>query len=133
MTDLKIKPVPQILTNPLIPTYPPIGRRQLTRFIIPIHYRNEILNIQDVSHLEGCEKYTYIHLKNGRHVLSSYHIGKFKNILLSHGFYVTHKSFLINLDFIQSVTTNHEIIMKNGLKVPIARRRKTEFFNQFIN
>ena len=61
--------------------------------------------------------------------MSSYNIGKFKNLLNNNGFFQTHKSHLINLSFLQAYSNEGTISLSNGDSVPLSKTRKADFLN----
>jgi two-component system LytT family response regulator len=95
--------------------------------VIPCSDKYEIVAIDQLMYCEGSDKYTYIHVSDGRKILSSYYIGKYKTMLANYNFFVCHKSYIVNLAFVQSLNSSDMIIMSNGKEVPLARRRKVEF------
>ncbi len=97
--------------------------------IIPSHDKYEVVKISEISYCEGSDRYTYVFTTDGRKIISSQNLGKFKTMLSESNFFVTHKSFVVNLGEVKSLTTDDEVILANGSKVPIARRRKQEFIN----
>jgi two-component system LytT family response regulator len=97
------------------------------KLVIPSNNGYDIVFIKDILCFEGFEKYTYIHVKDGRKILSSNNIGKYKDILENHGFFVCHKSYIVNMNFIKSISAEDDIILVNDFKAPLARRRKNEF------
>jgi two-component system, LytTR family, response regulator len=97
------------------------------KLVIPSNEGYEIVIIKDILCFEGTDKYTYIHVNDGRKILSSNNIGKYKNLLESNGFFVCHKSYIVNMKFIRTLTTDDDIVLSNNFKVPLARRRKIEF------
>jgi two-component system, LytTR family, response regulator len=97
------------------------------KLVIPSNEGYEVVMIKDIICVEGSEKYSYIYVNDGRKILSSNYIGKYKNMLENLGFFVCHKSYIVNMDFVKSVNNEDDIIMSNNVKVPLARRRKLEF------
>lgn len=97
------------------------------KLVVPGIDGYEVIKIKNILCFEGTEKYTMIHVDDGRKVLSSSNVGKYKNLFDNHGFFVCHKSYVVNIKFIKTITQDDEIIMTNDLKIHIARRRKMEF------
>jgi len=98
------------------------------KIVIPCSDRYEFVDIEQIILCESSDKYTYIYVKDGRKILSSQYLGLFKTMLEHHGYFVPHKSFIINLKYVSSLTHEDEIIMKFvPIKVPLARRRKSDF------
>jgi two-component system LytT family response regulator len=101
---------------------------QYQKIVIPCVDRYEFVDINQILFCEGNDKYTNIYVKDGRKILSSFYIGKFKSMLVDHGFYITHKSYIVNLSFVKTLTSDDEITLNHAdFRIPLARRRKTDF------
>ena len=105
---------------------------QDTKVVIPGAQTYDFIKIKDIIRCEGWQKYTKIHLVNQSCIVSSYSIGVFKEMLGSYGFFNTHKSHLINTKLIKQYLKEGTVIMEDGSKVPIARRKKEEFMEKVI-
>lgn len=98
------------------------------KIVIPCHDRYEFIDIKEIILCESTDKYTYIYVSDGRKILSSQYLGIFKKILEGEDFFVPHKSYVINMTYIISLTLEDEIIIKSiDIKIPLARRRKVDF------
>ncbi len=106
---------------------------QNTKVAIPGGDAYDFVEISDIVRCEGWNKYTKVFLKNGKTIVSSYYIGLFKEMLENYGFYTTHKSHLINTNYISRYLKEGVIIMSDESQVPLARRRKDEFLNSIIS
>lgn len=101
------------------------------KLVIPSTDRYEFVDIDQIVLCESSDKYTYIYTEGGLKILSSQYLGWYKTLLEPYGFFVPHKSYIINLKYINSLTHDDEIILKKlNIRVPLARRRKTEFLQQ---
>jgi len=98
------------------------------KIVIPCSDRYEFIDVDQIVLCESSDKYTFIYVNDGRKILSSQYLGNFKTMLEEHGFFVPHKSYVVNTKYISSLTHEDEILMKSvSVKVPLARRRKAEF------
>lgn len=84
----------------------------------------------EVIKCEGLHSYTRIVLKNKKEVISSNNIGEIEKLLKGNGFFCPHKSYIINLTEIHKYSNEGVIYLKDGTYVPLARRRKSEFFKK---
>jgi two-component system, LytTR family, response regulator len=86
----------------------------------------EILNTNHLIRFEGCQAYVKVYKENGSSMVSTEKLQdvviKMKSI-----FYQCHKSHVINLEKVVSYNKNGFILLSNGDKVPVARRRKSAF------
>jgi len=93
-------------------------------------YRHVV--VADIEHCEGWQKYTRIHCSDGNEIVSSYHLGHYGDLLEPYKFYLCHKSHLINTTAIESYHKDGYVIMKSGKKIPVSRRRRTEFLTDVM-
>ena len=94
--------------------------------------KHEFVKIAHIIRCEGWQKYSKIYLQNGTCIVSSYNIGFFKEMLESKGFYSVHKSHLINQYHIKSYQKAGIVVLSDGSEVPVARRKKEDFYQTFI-
>lgn len=91
----------------------------------------EFINIDKIIRCEGLQKCTRVVTIERSDIVSSYNIGKFKELLKSDGFFSCHRSHYINLKFIKKYTLEGYIYFtENSKPVPLARRRKSDFLRQ---
>jgi two-component system LytT family response regulator len=90
------------------------------------------LSLKQITHIEGERNYSYIHLANGNKELSSKNLAYFEDILLDKNFYRSHRSYLINRFHIKEIADGH-FILKNGMEIPISRRKETEAETWFFS
>ncbi len=82
--------------------------------------------IDEIMRLEGDRNYTNFHLTKNRKYLSSKTLKEYEEILGEKGFVRVHKSHMVNSAFVNSVTADGRIMMKDGTDVEISRRRFSE-------
>ena len=98
-----------------------------TRLIIPTFQTLELIDAHDIISIKAFENYSRIYLTDNRIYTSTLSFGKFVDMLQTFNFFQCHKSYIVNLDQIVRYFKNGEIEMTEGLKVPVARRRKEAF------
>jgi len=108
------------------------GKDQSKKIAIPSQNEYEFVEISQIVHCEGWEKYTKIHLNDGRTLVSSYNVGRFRENLQEYGFYSCHKSHLINKSHIKKYSTEGILVLSTGKSVPVSRRKRDEFMELFI-
>ncbi|MCB0635350.1 MAG: response regulator transcription factor [Lewinella sp.] len=106
---------------------------QDTRVAIPGAQAYDFIRIADIIRCEGWQKYTRIYLRDGSMIVSSYNIGVFKEMLSSYGFYVTHKSHLINTKLITRYLKEGLVVMQDGAQVPVSRRKRDDFIAEVLD
>jgi two-component system, LytTR family, response regulator len=83
------------------------------------------LPLKQISHIEGDRNYSYIYLSNGSRELSSKHLAFFEDVLSDKNFFRSHRSFIVNRYHIGSLEHDH-FVLKNGMNIPISRRKRSE-------
>lgn len=106
--------------------------KQDARIAIPGHQSYDFITVNDIVRCEGEQKYTNIYLMDGSKILSSYNIGRYKEMLEPYDFFSTHKSHLINVNHISKYLMDGTIIMKDNSQVPVSRRRKDLFLSEIL-
>jgi two-component system LytT family response regulator len=99
---------------------------------IGIHNNKGIdyVDINTISYFEATNRYTRIVTENLTY-LSSYNIGKFKEIMDGYDFYQVHRSYIVNLHHIKRYESSGIIIMRDGNQVPVSRNLRDDFLKQF--
>lgn len=90
---------------------------------------------EDILYFEADGVYTNVHMANGKTELICKTLKHFADQLTDKPlFYKPHRSYLINLKFMNEVVKKDglQVIMKNNKSIPIARDRKEEFM-QMVN
>jgi two-component system LytT family response regulator len=106
--------------------------KQDAKIAIPGNQNYDFVSVNDIVRCEGEQKYTYIYLLGDKRILSSYNIGRYKDILSNYGFFTTHKSHLINIRHIDKYHMDGTLTMIDGSEVPVSRRRKEVFINEVM-
>lgn len=90
------------------------------------------INIQDIIRCEAEDNYTHIHLSNGGKITASRTIKTYEDMLVAVNFYRVHKSHLINLNFMKKFVKGDGgyLIMDDGMKIEVSRRRRPAFMEQ---
>ncbi|MBL0112724.1 MAG: LytTR family transcriptional regulator DNA-binding domain-containing protein [Saprospiraceae bacterium] len=72
--------------------------------------------------------------KNGERILTSQNLKLFEEILPETVFLRIHQSFIINTTYLKKIIRDNGDFaeLKDGIKVPIARRRKEDLFKLTI-
>lgn len=96
---------------------------------IPTFEGVEYLNTENIIRCEGIQKCSRVITEDRKDIISSYSIGNFAELLIPFGFELVHRSHLINLQKVKRYTREGYIHLSNDSRVPLARRKKTEFLN----
>jgi len=103
------------------------------RLLIPTFQTFELVKVSDIISIKAFENYSRIYLTENRMYTSTQAFGKYVALLQHYNFYQCHKSYVVNLDRIVRYHKNGEIEMSDGIKIPVARRRKEEFLKNLTS
>jgi two-component system LytT family response regulator len=95
------------------------------KLVLPQQNGTLRLPLKQITHIESERNYSYIHLLNGNRELSSKNLAYFDDVLIEKDFYRSHRSYLVNRFHIK-VLTDGNFVLKNGIEIPISRRKQTE-------
>lgn len=95
------------------------------KLAVPFQNGFRMIDYRDILWCEADENYTHICLASGENILVSQTLGRIEESLPKEFFFRVHKSYLINLDHVQSYTRNdgYQVMMTNGKSIPVAFRR----------
>lgn len=110
-----------------------LEEQKIKKIVVPVSEGNLFIDLNDITHLKAEGSYVNIFLKDGNKVLVSKNIKDYENQLTAEeGFFRTHRSFLVNVKYIKSVSADStEATLINNQTISIARERKSEF-GQFL-
>lgn len=80
----------------------------------------------EIVRCEALGSYTKFYATNARTYMTSKILGEYEELLMPHGFIRTHKSHLVNRQFISYLDHEGFIMLKDDTKVEVSRRRKEE-------
>lgn len=101
----------------------------LKRIIINTLQETKLLELYDINYIEADNAYSMIYtLENKKIICSQRSIKDYEEMLKDKGFFRCHKSYLVNLSHISGLNKREggELILKNQVQIPVARRRKEE-------
>jgi DNA-binding LytR/AlgR family response regulator len=88
------------------------------------HNKPISISVEDIYYLEYCHRHILYHTKN--RVIET--TGVFSNAykeLIPYGFYQVHQGYIVNMSKIYDFK-DYDIILDNGMKVPVSVRKKSE-------
>lgn len=88
-----------------------------------------MIDLSNIIRLEADKAYTTFYMKDGEQHIVAKNLGMYENLLPPHYFFRIHFSHIINLNYVKIYLKQDggQVILSNGKKLPIARRRKEEF------
>lgn len=93
---------------------------------IPSINKVDLIKIDDIIFCKSDGRYTSFFLKNNEEIIACKNLGQFEDILDDTLFFRIHHSYIINLNYLISITkkTGYYCEMTNNINLPIAKRRQ---------
>ncbi len=106
-----------------------VRSRKLDKITLKSQEGMVFLSIDQIVHLESDGSYTTFHLLNNERHLIARPMRDFEDLLPPEDFFKLHQSHLVNLAYVKKILREDggSVLMADGARVPIARRRKDEF------
>ncbi len=103
-----------------------------TRITLSSGHEILLVNTDDIIRIEASNNYSHFYFTNRPKLIVSKTLKEFEDQLVNHNFFRIHQSHLINLLHVESVQTldGGYVLMKQGHKAEISRRRKAEFLQK---
>lgn len=89
----------------------------------------------DIIRIETYGNYSFVFLTGGERLLVSRNLKEFEEMLPEPDFFRIHQSHIVNTRFVKKVIKEDgdQVVMTDGMKIPVSRRRKEEFLNVVLN
>lgn len=93
----------------------------------------QFVGLDDIIYCESQDNYTQFFLTTGQRVMVSKTIKYFEELLDENRFFRVHRSHIINLKYIDKYVKGEGgyIVMKQGNRIPVSRRKKEAFLQLF--
>lgn len=102
-----------------------------TKLVIPYDGGLIFSEYSKVLRLEGETGYTRIFFTDGTNILSAYNIGYYYGMLNKKIFFQTHKSHIINVNYITRYLNEGIIELEGKHQVPLSRNKRGDFLGIF--
>jgi two-component system, LytTR family, response regulator len=91
-----------------------------------------VLRLDNIVRFESDENYTKVHLNDKQIIMVTRTLKDFDELLNDSGFCRVHNSHIVNLNYVASLEKGviGQIVLIDGIKVPISSRRKDYFINR---
>lgn len=88
-----------------------------------------LVNIDDIIHIAADSNYSVFFLANKDKITVSKVLKEYEEILPDNQFVRIHKSSIVNLNYVKEYNSRNglEVILKNGEKIAVSRRRASDF------
>jgi two-component system LytT family response regulator len=94
--------------------------------VIPMRDGDRHLPVADIVRCEADRNYTVFHLRRGERVMSSRTLNSYEEFLADNDFVRVHRSHIVNRSHVRSVGALDDLLMDDGSKVEISRRRRSQ-------
>ena len=87
------------------------------------------VHIHEIVRLQSDDNYTIFYLNGGNKIIASKTIKSFESMFIPFNFFRVHRSHIINLNYIKKFIKGDSahLIMDDGVKIEVSRRRKGSF------
>ncbi|MCI5054951.1 MAG: LytTR family DNA-binding domain-containing protein [Flavobacteriales bacterium] len=94
-----------------------------------------VLSPSQIVYCEAKSSYTVFHCSDQQEIISTTTLKEFDESLSDIGFFRIHKSYLLNLDFVESMVKSPDLSIKlsTGIVLPISKSRKDFFLSALEN
>lgn len=101
-----------------------------SKIVLPTAEMYHIHAINEIEYCRAEDNYTYFHFINGTSLLVSKSLKEYDDLLSEHQFFRVHKTFLINLMYLDRINKRDGgfAVMRSSMEIPISMRKKTELF-----
>jgi two-component system LytT family response regulator len=123
-SDAQLENLAQFIQNP---------KKVNDKIAVPTSDGFVLVSLQDIVYCKANGNYTEFHLTNNKHLLSSYTLKQYHELLVEQNFFRAHRSFLINLAHVKMYRRGEggTIIMNDGSEIELSRQNKEAFFQLF--
>lgn len=90
-------------------------------------------NPNQIIRLEAESNYTRFFFTDKKPLIVAKTLGEYEELLVPHGFLRTHRTHLVNRNYVQSFQPEGFLLMKDNSRVEISRRRKDEVLETLKN
>ena len=108
------------------------ARPLLTRIILSTTEGYYPVKLDDIIYCKADDSYTHFYLRNNKHYIVSKNLREYADLFSGHNFFRVHKSFMVNLDQVESIkkADGVTIVMSNSHEIPLSLRKKEEFLQK---
>ncbi|WP_316812430.1 LytTR family DNA-binding domain-containing protein [Pedobacter heparinus] len=104
-------------------------RNEIRKISLPNGQGYSLVNIDDIIHIAADSNYSIFYFANKDKITVSKVLKEYEEILPDNQFVRIHKSSIVNLNYLKEYNSKNglEVILKNGEKIAVSRRRASDF------
>lgn len=105
------------------------SRNELRKISLPNGQGYTLVDIDEIVHIEAESNYSTFYFQNKEKITVSKSLKEYEELLPDHQFIRVHKSTIVNLNYLAEYNSKNgmELILKNGEKIAVSRRRASDF------
>lgn len=104
-----------------------------SKLILSLHDSFQVIDLEELIFCESDKGYTTFHCIDGKKYVVSKTLKEFEERLVASHFIRPHKSYIVNLKFIDKYEKSGVIYLHNGRNIPVAFRKREHFITTFLN
>ena len=130
LEDIRREELFQSLVRSLDSSHDPQQNKKITLKTAESIY---VITLKDITHCESDRSYSKFYMTDGKMIMVSKPLKEYEGILCENSFVRTHKSYLVNFNFIERFDRSKggSVVLKNGEVIPVAYRKKNDLLNMF--
>lgn len=107
-------------------------RGKSSKIALPSAERIDFVDVQHINYCRGDNNYTHVQLHDRQSIIVSKTLKEFEELLTEHGFFRTHQSWLVNLQYVISFIRKDGgyALMKDGTQIPVTQQRRKAFLQR---
>lgn len=103
-----------------------------SQLILSLQDSYQVINLNELLFCESDKGYTSFYCTDNKKYVVSKTLKEFEEPLIKANFIRTHRSFMVNLKFIDKYDKSGEIHLTNGKIIPVSFRKKESFLEAFL-
>jgi two-component system LytT family response regulator len=112
-----------------------LDHKKVRKLSLPNGQGYTVVDLDHIMHIEADSNYSIFHLNDSENITVSRVLKEYEEILPESQFVRVHKSSIVNLNYLLEYNSKNglELILKNGEKIAVSRRRASDFQDKVRN
>ena len=100
------------------------GKNRRITLRLQDHY--QLIDFDDIKYCQSDAGYTTFFLKDGKKTMVSKSLSEYEKLLPADEFLRTHQSYIVNISFVEKLTKEGFVVLKDKTSIPVSVRKKEE-------
>lgn len=107
--------------------------KEIGTLCLPLGKEYVFIHPTEIKYIESEGSYANFHLNDGNSYMVSKNLKHIEGLVNPEVFMRIHKSIIVNLNCAKRIVVNGtvELELKDGARIPLSRRKKSEFLSRF--